>query len=488
MLTAHGQFSRLSRTLIAHPFLGNVLKLAAGTAATQVLLVMTSPILTRLYSPSDFGLYGVVAAVILLLNAVSSLRYELAITLPQAEQTAEDLLVLCLGLSFCFSCLLASILWFARGALQRLVLPFGGSYGLLWIIPLGVLAAGLLEAAGYMNIRRKRFGTLSAARVGQGCFQTVFQLVVGIWAPGALSLMLGDLVSRTMAAVALLRSAPLSAYCHRNRLVNLRETAITYVRFPKFMMAANFLNIFDLQLPLLLVPFLFGTASAGNYFLAYRVLILPMALVGGAVSQVFMSEAARVSISDPALGALTKKLANTLLLLYSPMYVAIALAGKSIFSALFGMEWATAGTYAQVLAPMALVWAVAGPLSSILLVKNRLKESMVFTLLGLSCRAAAIAIGHQLKSLLACCVLLAVFGLLLSVCALLRFLYAAQVDLGAIFTPLRDCAMYSLPLAIGVAASASFMKPPTVVAVAVLLLIGTYQVVLRSIQRAGLAE
>ena len=115
-----------------------------------------------------------------------------------------------------------------------------------------------------MNVRRKQFGTLSAARVGQGSVQTVFQLAMGAWSPGALGLMLGDLISRAMAAIALLRSSRLSDYWRRDRLLSLKKTAIEYVRFPKFMMTANLLNILELQLPLLLVPFLFGTASAGN--------------------------------------------------------------------------------------------------------------------------------------------------------------------------------------------------------------------------------
>ena len=87
-----------------------------------------------------------------------------------------------------------------------------------------------------------------------------------------------------------------------------------------------------------------------------------------------MSEAARISGSGTELATLSKKLARILFLLYSPMYVAIALAGRSIFSIAFGAKWEIAGTYAQVLAPMALMWAVASPLSSILVVKNRLKE------------------------------------------------------------------------------------------------------------------
>jgi O-antigen/teichoic acid export membrane protein len=237
-----------------------------------------------------------------------------------------------------------------------------------------------------------------------------------------------------------------------------------------------------------LVPFLFGTSNAGNYFLAYRVLILPMALVGSAVSQVFMSETARISGPGPRLAVLSKKLASTLLLLYSPVYVAIALAGKSIFSIIFGAKWEAAGTYAQVLAPMALIWAVASPLSSILLVKDRLKESLAFTAINLTGRVVAIAIGYRFRSLLVCCALLAGFGFCLSVGAVLRFLHAAQVDLREVFTPLRDCSMCSLPLAVGVGVSALFMKPLYVVAVAVVLLIATYEVVFRSIQRVGLAQ
>ena len=50
------------------------------------------------------------------------------------------------------------------------------------------------------------------------------------------------------------------------------------------MTLASLINALSLQVPFLIIPAAFDLRSSGQYFLAYRVLVLPASLVGSAVT------------------------------------------------------------------------------------------------------------------------------------------------------------------------------------------------------------
>lgn len=81
-------------------FLRSVTVLAGGTAAAQLLMVLLLPVLTRLYSPQDFNTLSVYLGLLSIFSVVATLRFELAISLPEEDGEAAHLLALGLGFSF----------------------------------------------------------------------------------------------------------------------------------------------------------------------------------------------------------------------------------------------------------------------------------------------------------------------------------------------------------------------------------------------------
>jgi len=87
---------RRARAMAPRRFVRSAAVLVSGTAAGQALVILSSPILTRFYSPGDFGVLAVYAAVLAFVVRISSLRYELAIPLPRTDGSAANLLTLSL--------------------------------------------------------------------------------------------------------------------------------------------------------------------------------------------------------------------------------------------------------------------------------------------------------------------------------------------------------------------------------------------------------
>ena len=86
----------LKKILPKNRFARSVSFLAGGTAAGQAITVLAAPLLTRLYSPEDFGLLAVYTSLLMTIGVIASLRYQLAIPLPKSDEEAAHVVVLSL--------------------------------------------------------------------------------------------------------------------------------------------------------------------------------------------------------------------------------------------------------------------------------------------------------------------------------------------------------------------------------------------------------
>src|SRR6202041_2609867 len=112
-----------------------------GTALAQVIAIAMSPILTRIYKPVDFGALQVFNSLMMLAVVTAGGRYELAVLLPEDEQSSIDIL----GIAILCVCLTTTIVaaivlvchfhWMLPASISVLK-------GHLWLLPISVLGAG----------------------------------------------------------------------------------------------------------------------------------------------------------------------------------------------------------------------------------------------------------------------------------------------------------------------------------------------------------
>ena len=88
------------------------LAIFGGTAGGQALALVSVPVLTRLYSPANFGGFNVLSSLVAIVGTVAALRFELAVPLPEREQDAHGLVALGLmstGLTFVLTSLVVAL-------------------------------------------------------------------------------------------------------------------------------------------------------------------------------------------------------------------------------------------------------------------------------------------------------------------------------------------------------------------------------------------
>ena len=353
-------------------FWKSVVILAGGTGLGQLILVVATPILTRIYDPADFGVLTVFVSSLGLLVVIASLRYQIAIPLPEEEDVAANLVVLGMSIVIGFSVIIGLVVFFAgRRIAELLSAPQLAPY--LWLFPFAVLAGGLYQVFIYWHIRKKRFKRLTQARVGQSAVLVTTQISLGLLGAGPLGLVGGYVTGQTtagiMLALGMLRERSVFS---RVSWEGLKSSGRRYMRFPLISSWSALLNNGGLQLPPLLFATFFGVSVAGLYGLAQRIVAIPVTLIGRSVAQVYLSEASHLYNRNPlALRQLFLRTATKLFVYVGLPIVLVGLMAPWGFGFLFGEQWKTSGFYIIVLLPMFLGQIVVMPLSQSLNILER---------------------------------------------------------------------------------------------------------------------
>ncbi|NJD31286.1 MAG: hypothetical protein FIB04_05305 [Gammaproteobacteria bacterium] len=353
-------------------FSRQVATLTTGTAVGQLIVVAVMPLLTRLYTPDDLGVFGLFSSFLGVAAVATCLRLEWGVASTADENEAADLLALCLIVCPVASLALAAIL---AGLIGTDVV----SFGLLpmWTVPLALVAlvaTGAFTALRYWHVGRREFRDVSAAAVAQGAGRAGASVAFGAASAGWPGLLLGDLVGRLLGIGRLWRGArPVlrERWSGGTRPV-LGERLRRAWRYPFVVLPSSLLDALAAALPLPVIATLFGTSAAGQFALVWRAASVPAALIGASVADVFHAHATSARAQGgPAVRNLLLRTASRLALLATVIYVPACLAAPIVFRWIFGHEWRVAGWLMLLLLPMWWTSAIVSPVSRLLVVMNR---------------------------------------------------------------------------------------------------------------------
>jgi O-antigen/teichoic acid export membrane protein len=373
-----------------------VLTLAAGTGLAQVIVIATSPILTRLYAPSDYGVFAVAVSIISILITISCLRYEYALPLPTDDVAAANVLALALGVHTLMTVSAGLLLWLVA---PWLFAPFGAAVLVpyVWLITLAQLGGGIVSVFTNWAVRTRAFSDIAATRLTQSVALVGVQGGLGIAGLGAVGLLAGDAAGRIAGSTRLISSAwrtHQAAFRSVTR-AGVGAAARRYRRFPIYSTPSALLTTVSLQIPLLLLVAVYGTGTGGQFALAARVCAIPLTLVADAVGQVFVSEAAGlVRSQSTGLRSLFLRTTSTLARAAAGPAVLAMLLAPFLTGIVFGKAWSEAGLFIAVLVPAYFLAFVIGATGDLLYVLERqdlhlAREVLRFVLVGGSVPLAA---------------------------------------------------------------------------------------------------
>ncbi|WP_288370602.1 lipopolysaccharide biosynthesis protein [uncultured Marinobacter sp.] len=386
--------AKLKRLIPQNAFARGVSVLVGGTAGAQVLLLLAAPLLTRLYTPEDFGLLAVYTGLLALFSVVSSLRYELAIPLPESNTEAANVLILSLLVVLVMTGI-SGLMVLVAGQEIALALGTPALAKYFWLLPIGVLLSGVYKVFDYWAVRTKVFGDIARTRITQTLSTLAIQLFGFKF--GGTALLFGQAGGQGVGSIRLARSALRHKDFYRWSWPGVWQAAKRYKQFPIFSTWSALFNTAGTQLPPLMFAALFSAGAAGLYALAHRVLAMPMSILGDAIGKVFFSNAAE-AYREGRLAPLVKNVHGTLAEVAMPACVLLVVVGPELFVLVFGENWRQAGEFARYMAPWLYVVFVTSPLSTLFLVLERENIGMLFQAGLLLSRVLAIFIGASLMN------------------------------------------------------------------------------------------
>ncbi len=376
----------------------NAMVASSGHVASYAVMLLVTPLLTRLYAPADFGIFAIYTSFISLITLASTLRYDLAIPLPSDNATAGRLVVLATG-ACCLISLVAALL---IGVAGRSLFTWFKAEGLAdyWLIFLVHLcAAGCYEAIAGWMVRRGTFVPLARARFAVGAVSAVVQVAAAFLVGGYGGIVIGAASGSVAGALGLaagLRKERLPSGSLRP--TDVWATARRYRRFPQYSVASSLVQKMTILLAPLALAALYQPNVVGWFALANRTLIVPLSLVGVPLARVYMSEASRLHRHGQ--GNLRRLFSQTLRkqLLFAGLPLgAVALFAPWVFGITFGANWREAGIYCSLLCPMLVLYVTNVVLATTLDVLERLELQLQRSLVSLACIAAGIALPKLLS-------------------------------------------------------------------------------------------
>ncbi len=247
-------------------------------------------------------------------------------------------------------------------------------------------------------------------RLIQASSISIFQVLIGFFNKISLGLVLSDILGRIIAVILILKRVLKQVRLTIFSLKKAISLIKRYKKFPKYEMPAAVINITSYELVYIIIPIYFSSATAGLYFLVFRVLMIPVGFIGTAITEVFKNRAIEDLNRYNSCRNVYKKIFLFLFLIGLFPLSVITIWGQEIFSVVFGNEWREAGLYAQILTPLVLLRLISSPLSYLFIIKEKLEldlllQSIFFILVLLS-----LFIGCLYKNITMLVVLLSISG------------------------------------------------------------------------------
>lgn len=315
-----------------------------GTGLAQVIGVLASPLLSRLYSPESFGLFAIFSTMVGLAGAVLGGRYEFAIT-GEFDEDRSDVLISVVMLFSILLTLVFSLLFF--------IVPLNEEY-----VKVGpaVLFGGMAYVVGVACnnwlIRQGMFPVATSLKVLRAIFALLFslaffQLTSGLVWSGALAYIL--------LAFASLNACNKRGWSIKSTSLNdLLVTAKHYAKFPLYGLLPAVFDNLSILIPIYWAAELFGSDEVGQWGLARMVIAGPMSMVSSALAQVLMKRISDAVAQSEHIGVIVRSVLLRFCLPVLAVCLLLTFWGQPLFEIVFGIRWLVAGHLSGW-----LVWAFA---------------------------------------------------------------------------------------------------------------------------------
>jgi len=350
-----------------------------GTSLSQIIVIGISPILTRIYSPEEFGIFALYLSIISILSIIITGRYELAVMLPKKDEDSYSLVSLSMCITLITSVILFVIVLLFNKQINQL-LGMDDTSNLLYFIPLTMFIVGVYQPLNYWLNRKKEYKAISKNRVLQSTTTATANVAMGLSGMGVSGLVIGNILGQSFGLLRFLMITRKDRKNHKTTISNMKEQAIKYNNFPKFLIIAHGLESVSSNLPNILFTTFFNSTVVGYYSIVKRTISIPLTVVAKAIGDIFLQKASTEYAKSGSCDLIYLKTFKILFSIAVIPFIVFYFISGNLFAFVFGENWRVAGEYAQILTIPFFLQFITSPLTHIFIIAQKQRMELVLQL------------------------------------------------------------------------------------------------------------
>lgn len=343
----------------------NIAIVLTGGFIAQTIPLFVSPIISRIYSPSDFGLFAIIYGIASFFGVFSMGKFDGAIYLTNDIVKIRKIINLCLKLLIIsLAILLVLIVSFSKRIANIFEIQDNSSS--LYFVPLITFLTSIYLILNTVLIKEKKFRVNSSNKVLQSSFNAGIQLLYSLFRVNYVGLILGQVSSLAIASTNIvLRGNILKKYFYNNKASNfeLKKIFTEYKKFFVYDVPSNLFNFASSQIPIFTFSIIFDLKILGAYAFANKILLMPVNLLSKSVVEVFKNQSSEDYLNTGNCRKVYKQTFNTLFLLGIVPFSLLFFFGSDLFVWVFGQNWVEAGRIVEIIAPAVFFKLVSSPLT-----------------------------------------------------------------------------------------------------------------------------
>jgi O-antigen/teichoic acid export membrane protein len=314
-----------------------------GTTIAQAIPIAISPILTRIYTPEDFGVFALYISVASILSVVATGRYELAIMLPEKDEDSINIMALSIAISFFMSLIVLLIVYTFNTQITSLL---GNPEISKWLyfIPLTIVLTGIYQSFNYWLNRNKQYNSLAINKIVQSGTMATSNLSMGLSGFGSSGLILSQILGQSMAVVVLGRRV---IKCDKELFHKIKKSKMTvvakeYIAYPTKSSLGALFNTLSYQMEYILFSVFFLLKQVGIYYFVNRIINIPKQFLSSSIWQSFLahSQESKEYVLISLKSKQEKVIRYSILPMLSSLFVL-----PDMFVVVFGQNWQEATEY-----------------------------------------------------------------------------------------------------------------------------------------------
>jgi len=362
----------------------NVIALAFGTSIAQLITYASYPIVSRLYTPHEFGIFGLFTSIAGMITLISTGRYELAIILPKSEKKAFHLLILSFLINFSIVLFVLLILFILSIFNFQLKGDYQDVNTVIFLIPLFILLSGANNIFQNWYIRNKKFKLISISKIIMSVLNNSVVIIIGLISIHLWGLFIGFFISATIVIFYFLFKFSKVYKINKSEIgrKNLFLVAKQYIDFPKANTLHALSDLFQSQGLVYFIAVFYSASTVGLYTFAIRVLYAPMLLLVSSFTQVFYQKASEMYNAKQNLVILLRNTVLKVLTISIPMMLLLLFLADDLFALVFSEQWRESGVYARILAPWICIDFVRYTIAQMPLILGKVKQVLLWSVSG----------------------------------------------------------------------------------------------------------